>query len=84
MPNKYNSDERELILRVMDLFISAPEYARKLDFNELNDLFPDLVSVFDFMKSDNYKDKNNLHSVVDSLNDKGLRRMLSLTRGYYD
>lgn len=51
---KYYSDERELILRVMDLYFHSPEYARKLDFSELNELFPDLVSVFDFMQSEEY------------------------------
>lgn len=80
----YDAKERELILQVMDLFIGSPELARKLDFEVLNELFPDLVSVFDFMQSEDYKNKTELHSIVDNLNDKGLRRILSLARGYND
>lgn len=81
---KYDAKERELILSVMDLFISKPDYARKLDFDDLNFLFPELSTVFDFMLSDEYQDKSKLHSTVDNLSDKGMRRMLSLSKGYYD
>lgn len=82
--HKYDAKERELILSVMDLFISNPDYARKLDFDDLHFLFPELSTVFDFMLSDEFEDKTKLHSIVDALPHKGLQRMLTLAKGYYD